>query len=265
MQRALQAQLFAESDLVNAQTQYDQSLDQFKLLLGMPVEQKLEVISEEMDFTRPDLDGEDPEVLAIKYRLDLKTAEDQIEDARRGTAVAKNGLLPDVELTALGQLGNRGHTLVGHLDDRTASYSAGITVDLPVDRFEERNAYRRSLISLERADRNYKGLRDQIVVDVRDAVRTINSAETSLAIQRRNTDLAGRRLDYSYELLRQGAVDSRDVVESQQSLLSAQDAYEKALSNLQVAVLRYLRSTGTLRLDPDAGSLGYAMDRAVNK
>jgi len=79
------------------------------------------------------------------------------------------------------------------------------------------------------------------------------------------TRLAQRRLEYSYELLKLGAVDSRDVVESQQSLLSAQDSYERALSSLQIAVLRYLRSTGTLRVDPTAGSLGVAMDRAANK
>src|SRR5207248_4710448 len=115
------------------------------------------------------------------------------------------------------------------------------------------------------ADRNYRGLKDQVIVDVRDAIRTIFSAQTSLAIQLRNTDLAQRRLEYSYELLKLGAVDSRDVVESQQSLLSAEDGYERALSSLQMAILRYLRNTGTLRVDPDAGTLGFAMDRTANR
>ena len=262
VQRALQAQLFAESSLVDSQTQYQQSIDDFKLLLGMPIAENLDVVAEELDVTPPDLDHEDAEALAVKYRLDLKTAEDEIDDARRGTLVAKNGLLPDVELVAQAQAGNRSNTLASRLDNRTATYSAGITIDLPVDRLAERNVYRRSLILLERAGRNYNGLRDQVIVDVRDSVRTINSAETSMAIQRRNTDLAHRRLQYSYELLKLGAVDSRDVVESQQSLLSAQDGYERALSNLQVAILKYLRSTGTLRVDPTAGTLGYSMDRA---
>ena len=261
VQRALQAQLFAESSLVDSQTQYQQSIDDFKLLLGMPIDNNLDVVAEELDVTPPDLEREDAEGLAVKYRLDLKTAEDEIDDARRGTLVAKNGLLPDVELVAQTQVGNRRDTLASRFDNRTATYSAGITVDLPVDRLAERNIYRRSLILLERAGRNYNGLRDQVIVEVRDSVRTINSAETSMAIQRRNTDLAQRRLQYSYELLKLGAVDSRDVVESQQSLLSAQDGYERALSNLQVAILRYLRSTGTLRVDPTAGTLGYSMDR----
>jgi outer membrane protein TolC len=265
VQRSLQAQLFAESDLVSAQEQYQSALDALKLTLGMPVGANLEVAAEELEVTQPDLEGEDAEALAVKYRLDLKTAEDQIDDARRAVAVARNGLMPDLNLVANAQVGNRADTLASRLDARTTTYSAGLNIDLPVDRVAERNVYRRSLILLEQADRNYTAQRDQVIVEVRDAVRTIYSAQTSLAIQRRNTDLAQRRLEYSYELLKLGSVDSRDVVESQQSLLSAQDGYERALSSVQIAVLRYLRSTGTLRIDPDAGTLGFAMDRAANR
>src|SRR5207302_7536372 len=151
------------------------------------------------------------------------------------------------------------------LDERTSTYSAGINIDLPVDRVAERNTFRRSLINLERAARNYGGLRDQVIVDVRNSVRTIYSAQTSLEIQRRNIDLAQRRLEYSYALLKLGTADSRDVVDAQQSLLSAQDSYEQALSSLQVFTQRYLRNTGTLRVDPSAGALGFAMDRAANR
>jgi outer membrane protein TolC len=263
VQRALQAQLFAESDLVSSQAQYQTSIDQFKVLLGMPVDQNLEVVAETLDFAPPDVEHDDAEAMAIHYRLDLKTAEDQIDDARRQVNVAKNGLLPQVDLVAQAQVGNRNNSPAARLDERTSTYSAGVNIDLPVDRVAERNTFRRSLISLERAARNYRGLRDQVIVDVRNSVRTIYSAQTSLEIQRRNIDLAQRRMEYSYALLKLGTADSRDVVDAQQSLLSAQDSYEQALSSLQVFILRYLNNTGTLRVDPSAGTLGFAMDRAA--
>ena len=94
-------------------------------------------------------------------------------------------------------------------------------------------------------------------------MRQIKSAQLSLDIQRRNIVLAQSRLEYSNELLKIGTGDSRDVVDAQTSLLSAQDTYNQALSSLQIAILQYLRNTGTLRLDPAAGELGYAMDRAA--
>ena len=265
VQRALQAQLFAESDLVSAQESYQASLDQFKLLLGMPIQQTLDVASEELDVASPDVEHSSPEELAVKFRLELKTAEDQIDDARRRVGVARNELLPTVNLTGTAGVGNSGTQ--EHRPDFShgRDFAAGISIDLPIDQVQERNDYRRSLILLQQADRAYAGLRDQVIVDVRSSVRTIFSAQLGLAIQRRNMDLAQRRLEYSYDLLKLGAADSRDVVESQQSLLSAEDSYERALSNYQVAVLSYLRSTGTLRVDPEAGTLGIAMDRAVNR
>ena len=104
-----------------------------------------------------------------------------------------------------------------------------------------------------------------MIRDVRDAVRNIRTAQETLEIQRRGIDLAAkRRLDFSNEWLIQGrASDSRDVVESQSSLLEAQDAYERARADLQIQILQFLRVTGTLRVDPAAGALGHAMDRAM--
>ena len=55
--------------------------------------------------------------------------------------------------------------------------------------------------------------------------------------------------------------DSRDVTDAQSSLLSAQDAYDRAKANLQVQILTFLRQIGTLRVDPAVGTLGKAMDR----
>lgn len=86
-----------------------------------------------------------------------------------------------------------------------------------------------------------------------------------LTIQRVNTDLAKQRLEYSYDLLKIGGAQSRDVTDAQQSLLSAEDSYEQALSQYQISVLSFLRNTGTLRVDPDAGTLGLAMDRELNR
>ena len=39
--------------------------------------------------------------------------------------------------------------------------------------------------------------------------------------------------------------------------------FEQARADLQVQVLQFLRQTGTLRVDPNAGTLGKAMDRAM--
>ena len=65
---------------------------------------------------------------------------------------------------------------MSHIHQDTATYSAGLSLDLPIDRLAERNSYRRTLISLERQQRSFIALRDQITSNVRDALRAIRSA-----------------------------------------------------------------------------------------
>jgi outer membrane protein TolC len=149
------------------------------------------------------------------------------------------------------------------LQARTANYSAGVNLDFPIDRLAERNQYRLALIAFQKAQRDYTGTQDSITADVRDALRSLRAAQISLEIQRVSVDLAQRRVEFANIRLTQGAANSnRDVVEAQQDLLSNQDAYERARSQLQISVLDYLRVTGTLRLDPESGTLGRVMDRA---
>jgi hypothetical protein len=262
VQRSLQSQLQAENSLIDAEDAYSTALDNFKVLLGMPIEEELEVVAVQLDVNVPELDADPPE-LALKYRLDLQTQRDRIEDAQRAVQVSRNGLLPDLDLSARGSLRNETDEPAREIDNDSAQYSVALDMDWPLDRVRERNLYRRALISLERAQRNFVQARDEIIADVRAAVRNIRSAQATLQIQQRAVDLAQRRLEYSNELLVQGrASDSRDVVEAQQSLLQAQDAFERARAELQTQILNFLRDTGILRVDPDAGALGLALDRA---
>jgi outer membrane protein TolC len=83
-----------------------------------------------------------------------------------------------------------------------------------------------------------------------------------LSIQTQAIEIARQRLEFAIESLLTGrSTDTRNVVEAQTSLLQAQDGLENARASLQIAVLRYFRDTGLLRLDPGTGSLSQAMDR----
>jgi outer membrane protein TolC len=261
VQRSLQEQLNAENQLITSQARYRSSLDSFKLLLGMPVDEPLDVVPQELTVAIPDFSEEAVAQMGLQYRLDLRTAADRIDDAQRGVQVAKNGLLPDLDLSARGAVRNLEGQRAIEITDDTLAYSAGIDLEIPLDRVSERNQYRASLIRLERVQRTYDELRDQVAADAREAMRLIRSAQISLEIQRKGIELAKFRLDNAYELLRLGRKDNREVVDAQNALLRAQDAFEDARTTLQIQVLRFLRDTGTLRVDPDAGAIGAALDR----
>lgn len=262
VQRARQQELQAQSQLINAEESYQSRLDDFKLVLGMPVDEVLDVVPVQMDVSMPKLMSEDAIALALKYRLTLTTAADRVDDALREVKNSRNELLPELNLTASGTVGNEANTPAVELQGRTTNYKAGITLDLPIDRLKERNQYRLALIAFQKAQRDLTGTKDAVTADVRDALRSLRAAEISLEIQQVSIDLAERRVEFANIRLTQGAANSnRDVVEAQQSLLSAQDAYEQARSQLQISVMEYMRVTGTLRVDPDSGTIGRVMDR----
>jgi outer membrane protein TolC len=252
----------AEGALISAQQALQAALDNFKLQLGMPVDEALDVVPVELDVNKPNIDESSLNNLAQLYRLDLQTARDQIEDARRKVDVAKNGLLPDLTLTARGQANNPADTSATQIDSRDLSYSAGATLDLPIDRVRERNAYRAALISYERAQRNYVDLSENIKADVRQAARSVQQAQLQLEIAATGITVAQQQLEYSTELFTQGQAQTRDITEAQTALLRAQNDYHAAKASLQINVLRFLRDTGTLRVDPSAGELGAALDVA---
>jgi outer membrane protein TolC len=270
VQRSRQALLQAEQRVIASREQYQNSVDSFKVFIGMPVSDELAIIPVALELNTPDLDVDAAMETALRYRLDLQTARDRIDDSRRGVSNAKNGLLPGLELNGNAQVGSGPGRPARELQDSTLTYSAGVTLDLPIDQLAERNAYRRSLITYQRAERDFVSLRDRVLIDVRQDVRSIRTAQVSLRIQEESIDLAQRRLELAGELLRQGGAggggatrrgDARDVVEAQQSLIQAQDAYEQARAELQIQVLQFLQDTGTLRVDPGAGLIGRAMHR----
>lgn len=262
VQRAQQSLLSAEDALNDAQIALQSALDSFKVFIGMPVQQGLELTYLDVEVHSIDMAAMDAEALALRYRLDLQTARDRIDDARRGVANAANLLGPSVDLSGGASIGNRANDPARKIDSRTLDYDLGLSIDLPVDRLPERNTYRRALIAFERAQRSATETQENVLADVRSAERAIRSAQYSLQIQQAGIDLARQRLEFANESLLLGRVNnSRDVVEAQSSLLNAQDRYDQARADLQIQMLRYLRDTGTLRVDPDAGILGLAMMR----
>ncbi len=66
----------------------------------------LDVTPVVIDVATPDMKGTDGIKAAYQYRLEIQTAHDRVSDSVRRVEVAKNGLLPDLSLTARTTVGN---------------------------------------------------------------------------------------------------------------------------------------------------------------
>jgi outer membrane protein TolC len=120
---------------------------------------------------------------------------------------------------------------------------------MPWNRSSERAAYRDSYIVLERAIRTTQELEDTVKQEVRQTLRVLDQAAESIEIQARSVALAERRVESTELFLQAGRAQIRDVLEAQESLISAQNALTAAAVTYRLAQLELQRDMGTLTLD----------------
>jgi len=256
VQRAEQEELIARNDVIDATERYELALDGFKILLGMPTTQPLELKEQQIPLPVPQVSEQRAIEVAMQTRLDLLNAKDGIADAIRRVMVARNDLLPDLNLTAQVIFDTNPEKLkLWGFEAGLNTWTGTATLELPVDKKAELNEYRRRLIQLRRARRAYELAVDNVRLEVRRAMRRIEQAMFSLEIQKMNVELAERRKAYAQLMFQQGAFSNRDVVEATNELLRARNRYAAAQANLRVAILEFRRDTGTLRVDEEGNLL----------
>jgi len=257
--QARQDELRARSRWVLAKEAYGAALDKFKITLGVPTDEVLDLKSEELEriseqgLIHPDVSLDEAVKVALGNRFDLMNERDRVEDARRKVYVAERRLKATASLVLGADIGTVDEANLLKFDlDKGGTYSAGLDLDLPLERTAERNSYRQALIDLERSKRSWSLSRDTVILDVRDAYRSLQQAKESFEIQKRSVELAQRRVESTRLLLQAGRAQTRDLLESQSALVEARNALTKAIVDHTIARLQFFRDIGLLEVDEKA-------------
>lgn len=256
--QARQDELRSESRLLEAQQSLQGQLDDFKLFLGLPPAYELALDMEELDkFARQGAEAELAEVdveeadalrAGLAYRLDHLTALDQVTDRERKVYVAANALEMGLDVTLEVDPASKADKPLKY-DFQDMEWSLGLGVVLPVNLLPERNAYRSSLINLQRARRDQQELSDVIKADLRDELRSARRTRLTYEIQRGAVVLAERRVESARLNLDAGRASTRDILEAQEALLEARNARTGALFDFTLARLALYRDMELLRID----------------
>jgi outer membrane protein TolC len=252
-----QQMLQARDTLAGSERTYQQALDVFKIQLAIPTDAPLELdpnalqILSTMEIAEPQFNVDDAIQTALTLRLDLSTIKDQVDDARRKIKVAENALQADLNLVANAEVGSTPTRQAGQLEFQNGSYSIGAQLDLPFDRMSERNSYRRSLITLMQNQRDYENAIDNVKLDVRTNYRALVENAQRYQIQKISLQLAEERVNSTSLLFQAGRAQARDLLDSQSSLLSAQNATTSNLIDYHIAKLSFYRDIELLTVKPD--------------
>jgi outer membrane protein len=247
--RSQQQELTALNQLANAEADFEIQLKRFLITLGVPTDIKADITG-----LFPEIKPFDPlESVcienAIKNRLDLQTIRDQYIDAQRELRVSRRSLLPQLNL--FGDVIYTGDSDEGYIEqDLEEEVRAGVRLEIPFDQRDERDAIRRSLIGLETARRNVRETEDEIQVGIIENIKRLKVFEITVTIQKKNIEISEKRARNAVLRFKNGELSNRDVVEAENELLTARNAYARALTDYELQRIGLQRDMGMLDVGP---------------
>ena len=253
--RAQQSEYSADAQRVSARNRLQTTLDRFKLTLGLPVTAAIELDATELTrlvdrgVEQVDMTESEAVFLALQRRFDYRTTVDEVEDVGRRVLIAENALDFGLDFTAA--ISVPSESGVGlDLDWSRINWSAGVDLNLFLDRIPLRNAYRSQLITFDRTLRAREQAEDSLTANVRSSLRDIQAALDSFDIQTVAVDLAQQRVEATTDLYAAGRVPALDKLDAQDSLLQAQLNRNAAIVDYAIARLRLMNDLEAIRLAP---------------
>ena len=257
LDQALRSEYESKVGYINAVETYRGKLDDFKKQLNLPL--GVEVILDDSELGNLENFGLRPVhltdaygfQLALTNRLDIINEVDKFEDKKRKVDVAENDLLPSLSLLADYSIKDQYYNR-NSFDFGDYSAKAGISLDLPLDKLAERNAFRKSRITFEQQLRSLMKTLDDLRDEVRTNVRTLDQNQQSYVINVKKLEVARRELEKAQLDLQagQGNISPRDIIEAQTAVASAQNSVTQSFITFHTQRLRLLNNTGILNTAP---------------
>lgn len=196
-----------------------------------------------------DLDSASLISVAMQRRMELLEIELSLLSDSLNITVARNNLLPGLDLTGTYSTAGLGRDLGRGIRDmadiRAQGYSVGVTGDIPLGNEAAEARERRAVLTRLQRLGTRASRRQLIEQDVLDAVDRVRSGWQRIMAARQSTILAARTLAGEQRQFDAGARTSTDVLDAAAALADAQSAEIRALTDYQIALTDLAVATGT--------------------
>jgi len=180
--------------------------------------------------------------MAYHSRTDFRSALNSAKSAEQSLSAAKGGRYPVVAVN--GDYGDQGATF--SQSHGVFSFQAGINVPIFTGG-RIKGDITQAEATLRQRKAEAENIRGQIDYEVRTAFLNLNAAKEQVDVAHQNVDLANDNVARSKERFAAGVTDSVEVVQSEQSLASANDQYITSLYSHNLAKLALARALGVAR------------------
>jgi outer membrane protein TolC len=239
----------AQSNVLSAEKSVSDASDALLALIGrFDLDSKLGEVKFD-DFTDQLPVVESSYQLALHHQPDYISSKMQLDQMKLDLLVAKNGLKPTVNVDGiLGFNGSRGgaseaFNSMANRDNN--SWQVDLSVSYPWGRVSDKARYRQSLSALNQQTLAIHQLEQNILVQVRSAVRAVETNSEKVKIAALAADFSAKEYDLENARFSAGLVTSRDVLQTQSDLETARVAELQARITLQNSISALHRLEGT--------------------
>lgn len=235
----------AQDSLNRAQEALRNAGDRLKIVLATPLEQALNVTAP-LDCPPVDTGIYQAVETALQQRVELKQADDDLQEAKRASHLAKNDLNPQLDLVANYTRLDNDDTFAGASRLSEEQWGINLTSTTDWSRTAEKATYRQSLLNVKRAELNRSVRSDGIIREVRQFYEALQKARQRMQIRNDQIDQAQGKLALARIKFSHGMADNFNLIEAETEL-------QEARSNLLTAKIEYI--VGTYRLRAAVGTL----------
>jgi len=258
--RAEQAMLNAKIRYQENKQSYQNALDSFKILIGLPVAACMELdyptaLRDLAKAGAKPVGFKEAEAvqIALAVRPDVLSAKAKVRDAARDVEIAADNFLPqiDVEL-GVSAVGTPPRGFQDVRFDRHTRF-ARATFNYQFDQTDNRDAYRLAVIAHDKSKRDLAEFVDHVILDVRTAYRELTQSEQSYELQDRSVQVARRRHRLAQLQQQQGELSPTDVLDAEDDLRRAENGRTSALVSYNNTRVRFLADLGMIDVDEKGG------------
>jgi len=267
-----------EADILQAGVEVENSEDTLKTMLNSFTDAEIPLILldpvERPEFERLEIDVDEALKVALLNRPDLQARRYDLENRDLDLSFARNQLLPDLSLAfnywspgisgtqliyqnndpytgiVVGQIPGTGvDSLRDAFHFEYRNWAIGLTLTIPTQTFLTRAAESQARLALEQSLTQIKSQEKQIFLEVRNAVRLVNTNYKRVQAYQVARDLAERKLEVEEKKLMVGMTTNYIVLQHQRDLANAR-------STLLRAALDYVLTQAQLDL-----AMGITLDK----
>ncbi len=227
----------SQSGVFNAELTMQNSLDQFKVLIGMPLDTTLMIAAEIMADTVP-VNQELAISHALQNRMELREREIDMENAQFGLTQAEATNEFAGSITASFGVQAYDEIFTNMFKNPTNTPAIGISFDIPLfDWGERKSTIKAAEASLQSSQLQYQVERIDIEVGIRSLIRNLKNLEIQIQIQQKTVKNAQLAYDINLERYRNGDLTSLDLGIYQNQLSQAKMDVTNAIIDYKIELL----------------------------